>query len=278
MSDLQETKIEDFHANTFEPIETETPLSASPVQETPQETSQETPVKTDETPKEPKEPFDAIKHFQSIADKRLAELEREKVTRERLEAELNQFKQPKAVEPPKRPVFPQRPKDYDPTEAVTNPDSPSYHYERQKEEYYGKRDEYDQYIESQTFSLKEQLEKERQAVEETKQQAAYKAYRIGQMQKMGVADIKEAEEIWDNFSTPKKDEDFLKDVIEFHRYKKSQINPTAQKKVNEIEQRNERMKQPLPPGVLPGKSDDLPSPDELFNQSLENKKGRYSLT
>jgi len=37
------------------------------------------------------------------------------------------------------------------------------------------------------------------------------------------------------------------------------------------------MKQPLPPGVLPGKADDLPSADELFNQTIENKRGNYSL-
>lgn len=264
MSELQntETKIEDFHASTFEPIEAET--SQGEPQQPIQETSQETPVKADETPQEP---FDAVKHYQSIADKRLAELEREKVARERLEAELNQLKQPKAQEPPKKPI---KPKDYDATEAITNPESISWKYREEKEVW-------DDYRDSKVESLEQMIQQERQASEEIKQQTALKAYRIGQIQKMGVADIKEAEEIWDNFSTPKKDEDFLKDVIEFHRFKRSQINPSAQKRVSEIEQRNERMKQPLPPGVLPGKSDDLPSPDELFNQSLENKKGQYSL-
>jgi len=217
MSDVKANEvenIEEFHANTFEPIEgAETPIKVDeplqPIQEKVLETQIKEEKPVDETLKEP---FDAAKHYQSIADKRLAELEREKVKREQLEAELNQFKQPKVEvkEPPKRPVFPTRPKDYDGTDAAINPDSLSYQFERAKEDYQIQKDIWDQYVESENFSLREQINKERQAVKETKEQAAHKAYMLGKIQEVGGVDIKKAEQIWDSYSTPKKDEDFLK--------------------------------------------------------------------
>lgn len=203
-----------------------------------------TPIKLRETDN-PK----SYKYFQARDSKNAKRLKE-------LEEKLNTVQKPEVkpevkLEPPTRPLFPQRPKDYDPTEAVTNPDSPSYQYERMKEDYYLRRDEYDKYVEDQMFSFKGQIEAKEQAQLKTQEELARQAYMIGQIQQVGGVDVNEAKEIWEAYSTPKDDLSYLKEVVEFHHFRKGQKTPQAQQQIAQFEKNTQRQSQYLPPpGVI----------------------------
>lgn len=196
----------------------------------------------------------SYKFFQardSRKDKRLKEME----------DKLNTVQQPKEVkteqklEPPKRPEFPKRPKDYDPTEAVTNPESNSYQYERMKEDYYIQKDAYDSYRENELFSFKGQIEAKEQAQLKSQQELAFQSYQLGLLQEVGAADINEASEIQKMYATPKDDREFAKDLIDLYRWKKSQKTPQAQKTIDNFNRSGQRQNQYIaPPGVIGSQS------------------------
>lgn len=195
----------------------------------------------------------SYKFFQardSRKDKRLKELE----------DKLNVVQQPQVqpeqkLEPPKRPEFPKRPKDFDPTESVTNPDSPSYQYERMKEDYYAQRDTYDKYKEDELFSFKGQIEAKEQAQLKSQQELAYQSQMLGQISQIGGVDQNEAKEIWDTYTTPKDNESFLKELVEFHHFKKGKATPQTQKTIDNFNRNGQRQSQFIaPPGVIGSQS------------------------
>jgi hypothetical protein len=212
-----------------------------------------TPIKLRETDN-PK----SYKYFQARDTKnakRLKEME------EKLNAVQKPQVQPEVkLEPPKRPTFPQRPKDYDPTEAVTNPESPSYQFERQKEDYYLQKDVYDKFVEDQMFSFKGQIETERTNQLKSQEELARQAQILGQIQQVGGVDTNEAKEIWETYSTPKDDTQFLKDLVEFHHFKKGQRTPQAQQQIAQFEKNTQRQSQYLPPPGVIGTQSQVETP------------------
>ena len=157
--------------------------------------------------------------------------------------------EPKPI--PTRPVFPTRPKDYDPTEAVTNPDSVSYKFEREKEDYYAQKDAYDLYRENELMTFKGQIESEKEVQLKSQAELEYQAKMLGEIQRVGGVDVSEAKEIWTEFTTPKNDQEFLKDVVDFHHFKKGKLNPQAQAKVDQFNRNGQRQAQYVaPPGVI----------------------------
>ena len=203
-----------------------------------------TPIKLRETDN-PK----SYKFFQardSRNAKRLKEMEEKLNTQQPKEVKVEV-----KLEPPTRPEFPKRPKDYDPTEAVTDSDSSSYQYERMKEDYYAQRDIYDRYKEDELFSFKGQIEAEKAEQLKSKEELARQAYQLGLIQEMGASDINEAREVQEEFATPKNDKEFAKDLLEFHRWKKGQKTPQAQQKIDQFDRNGKRQNQyVLPPGVV----------------------------
>jgi len=199
----------------------------------------------------------SYKYFQSVRTK---EKTRYETRLKELEEKLNTTRQPEVepevkLEPPKRPEFPKRPKDYDPTEAVTNPDSPSYQYERMKEEYYAQRDIYDKYKEDEMFSFKGQIEAKEQAQLKSQQELAYQAQMLGQIQQIGGVDAQRAKQIFDNYSAPKDNESFLKELIEFDNWKLGQKTPQTQQKIDQFNKNGQRQAQYVPPpGVIGSQS------------------------
>lgn len=217
-----------------------------------------TPIKLRETDN-PK----SYKYFQardSKNAKRLKELEEKLNT-----AQKPEVKPEVKLEPPKRPTVPQRPKDYDPTEAVTNPESPSYQFERAKEDYYLQKDAYDKYVEDQMLGFKGQIESERANQLRSQEELARQAQILGQIQQVGGVDTNEAKEIWETYSTPKDDSQFLKDLVEFHHFKKGQRTPQAQQQISQFEKNTQRQSQYLPPPGVIGTQ----SPSEEFDLGKE---------
>jgi hypothetical protein len=219
-----------------------------------QQTNQEVPIEPLTKVDEPsKEPFDAAKHYQSIADKRLAELEREKVLREQAEAKLQQYIQPKVEvqAPPKLLPRPTRPKDYDETEAITNPDSSSGIFLKADRDYKDSALEVLLYENAQLKSFQGQIETEKVEQLKSKELLAHEAYQLGLIQEAGASDVNEAREVQKDFATPKNDKDFAKDLLEFYRWKKGQVSPQTQSKVEQFNKNSQRQAQYIaPPGVV----------------------------
>lgn len=177
-------------------------------------------------------------------------------------------------EPPKRPIFPTRPKDYDPTEAVTNPQSVSYQFERAKEDYYAQKDAYDLYKETELLSFKGQIEAEKAEQLKSKEQLAYEAYQLGLIQEAGASDINEAKEVQVAFATPKDDKEFAKELLEFHRWKKGQKTPQAQQKIDQFNKNGQRQAQYLPPpGVIGSQSaSEEPTFGDLLMKTVKERR------
>lgn len=147
-------------------------------------------------------------HFQSIADKQSAELQKkileEQIRREQIERELESLKNPKPAEQPLvKPTKPAKPADYDPIDAVTRGTS-SYAYEQNYRQYLEDMAEYNERLVakkeqelSQKLSVFDQFQEQRKAEE---QRLQMKAQFVNGMQLEGL-DAKSAAEAFEFFTS-----------------------------------------------------------------------------
>lgn len=182
-----------------------------------------------------------------------------------LEEKLNTVQKPEVkpevkLEPPKVPPKPIRPKDYDETEAITNPDSSSGQFLMQDREYKDAVIERLLYDNDQLKSFKGQIETERTTQLKSQEELARQAQILGQIQQVGGVDTNEAKEIWETYSTPKDDTQFLKDLVEFHHFKKGQKTPQAQQQIAQFEKNTQRQSQYLPPPGVIGTQSQVETP------------------
>lgn len=200
----------------------------------------------------------SYKYFQSVRTK---EKNRYEARLKELEGRLNTVQQPQEVkteqrlEPPKMPPKPIRPKDYDETEAITNPESASGIFLKQDREYKDAAIDLLVYKNEQLESFKRQIEVEKAEQLKSKEVLARQSYELGLLQEVGASDINEAREIQESFSTPKDDREFAKDLLEFHRWKKGQKTPQTQQKIEQFDRNGKRQSQYIPPpGVIGSQS------------------------
>lgn len=219
----------------------------------------------------------SYKHFQQIAEKRLVETTQERILREQAEAkakmleeELNNIKntpQPKIV----KPQPPQKPTNYNPSDAINDPDSDSWKYREAKEQF---DDEFLKYQDNFMSSIAEQRRLEDEQQQQAVNLAKLKADAISKLQLEGGLAPEEAIECFNWATTP--DSTNPKIIAEFFKWQKTQ--KPVNTKVNNFNERIERRNQnPLPPGV--GISSESPSkdtPDDAFNKQF-NKKNQKSI-
>lgn len=264
------------HDTLFEPVETSENLSnesgqtldpkiVSPakVEEVPVETSSDN---VEELPKgdKPKSEFDP-NHFQKIADQRLTELTKIKLEKEKMEAELNQLKNP-APEPRKILTKPIRPKDYNDLDALTEGTS-SWQYKQDKEAYA------EQQIEI-IEELKSTLAKEKEQIARMNQVAQAKANALGLYTAQGKS-IEEANKIYDWTAKLFTEEGFTPErVIRLYELENGSPSATNQLKSTQMDQRNEKSKMVIPPGVIPTETQKKTDPDEQFNAQFKKSESR----
>lgn len=204
----------------------------------------------------------SYKYFQSVRTK---EKNRYETKLKELEEKLNTVQKPEVkpevkLEPPKVPPKPIRPKDYDETEAITNPESLSGQFLMQDREYKDAVIERLLYDNDQLKSFKGQIETERTTQLKSQEELAKQAYWLGQIQQVGGVDMNEAKEIWETYSTPKDDVAYLKEVIDFHHFKKGQRTPQAQQQIAQFDKNTQRQSQYLPPPGVIGTQSQVETP------------------
>lgn len=204
---------------------------------------------------------DAAKHFQSLADKRLAELERLRIENEKLQQEIA----PKAVtpDPLTPPVKPQKPAGYNRVDALTDPESPSFKYEEAMSDY---RDQMNDYSMRLLEEKTKPFEEDRKRKLEEAEYLQRKSQALSQFQAVGL-DAVESEKAFKFFSS----EDSLKpeNLVKMWKAYVKSLDAPNQQKVNNMNQR-QSMKEPLPVGVAGGQSQVLDDGDS-FNQALKAK-------
>lgn len=257
---------ENYHEETFEPVEgaqVEESVQPEDIQESEtQEPKLEESSKELETDKPKEESFDKAKHYQSIADKRLAELEREKVRAEQLERELNQYKSPKAEQPviPAKPdPLPPMPENFNMVDVATDDDSPSAKWYKAKQKYDIQKDVYDSY-------RWEQYERGMSEIKQKENVAKEKAYALSEFQKLGATPEK-AQQVFDWMSQP--------GSLTFERALKLfelESNPKAKTPVK----KEDKPIYPAPLGAATGENEKAKTPDDEFNEQL-GQENRYSL-
>lgn len=195
----------------------------------------------------------SYKYYQSKdtkKERRIKELE-EMVKSIQKPAEVKTEPQP---EPPKLLPKPIKPRNYDETEAITDPESPSGIFLKEDRDYKDSVLEVLLYENSQLKSFKGQIETEKAEQLKSKEQLAHEAYQLGLIQEVG-ADINEAQEVQREFAIPKNDKEFAKELLEFHRWRKGQKTSQAQQKIDQFNKNGQRQAQYLPPpGVIGSQS------------------------
>lgn len=263
MDVVKDVTTENYHDKTFEPIEPVEPKVVEPAQvsEPELETPQELP-KGDE----PKEVFDeTAKHFQSIADKRLAELTKERLEREKLEAELNALRTPKPEVKPEliEPTEPVMPSDYDPLDAITK-GTTSYEYDQKFRKYMSDVAKYN-------MALTKELKAEKEKLERVNQQSQLKAQILGEYTSRGKT-VSEAEELYSFTADLLSPQGFTPErIMAFYEFEKKN-NPQTQLKNSQMDLRKEKQQYVTPPGVIPSPSEKSKSADELFDEQIKTRK------
>jgi hypothetical protein len=262
---------ENFHEETFEeepqlPVESDDSLTESESEQNlsqEEENSNSSEAQVEEPIQESiQEPGLDDKHFQSIADKRLAELTKEKLEKERLQAELEALKNPpKPQEELVEPIPPERPADYD-INDVYDPGSSTYKFEQDFRKY-----QYD--LAKYNSNLVKQLNAEKQSFEKQREATAAKANFIGELTSKGLS-AQEAHDVhsWatEFFSDKGLTAERLISIYNYEKAKKSTPQINLQK--SQIEQRNGKKKMVVPPGVLGADSPKAETPDDVFNDQL----------
>lgn len=255
---------ENYHEMTFEPIETP---SVEPNNVDAPQVSEPELKTTEELPEgdKPKEIFDeTAKHFQSIADKRLAELTKAQLETERLKAELDAVKSPKPeAKPLEEPIEPVMPPDYDALDAVTK-GTTSHEYDKAFKQYLKDVAKYN-------MVLGKELRQEKEKYERINQQSQIKAQILGEYTSRGKT-VTEAEAIH-NFTTELlSPEGFTPErIMAFFEFEKKN-NPQNQLKNSQMDSRKEKQQFVTPPGVVPSPTDKSKSADDMFDEQIKVPK------
>ena len=217
----------------------------------------------------------SVQHFQSLADKRLVETVQEKQLREQAEAEAKALREELNLikNPPKpkveRPQPPQKPQNYNPSDAVNDPESDSYRY---REEYESYRDNYQAYQDNLITELHELESRKIQEQNQASFAAKAKADAISKLQTEGGMTPEEAIDCFQWATSPNSTNP--KAIADFYKWQKTQSvqNPKA----NVLNQRTDlRNNNPFPPGVgIGSESATTDTPDDVFNKQFNKKTTR----
>lgn len=166
----------------------------------------------------------------------------------------------------KPPEPPQRPYNYDPTEALTDPESPSYKYRESWEKYLVDKIEYQDKMLGQ---VSQTIEQQKRRAEQQQKAAEEKAYYTQSLTKAG-ADERESENIYKFFSSP--DSLAPENLVVMYRAVRNQYaNP---KRKTEMEARGKRHGEPLPPNATPSESE-LPEKPNFGHDMVEYSKQQF---
>jgi hypothetical protein len=237
--------------------------SEVPVETTKQVESSEELPKGDKPQEQLTETF-----WQSTADKRLAEKIKVELENERLKNELNSFKNPPQpkTEPMQEPIEPTMPQEYDPLDQFTKGTS-SYEYNLRFNQYMKDITKYNKTL---ATELKTQLEQ----TATVNQASQAKANAISQYTSRGVTPEKanQVHEWATKFFTP---EGFTPErVMNLYELETGQPNATNQLKSTQMDQRTEKAKQVLPPGIIPTDAAKKVDPNDEFNSQFKKSESR----
>lgn len=188
----------------------------------------------------------SVEHFQSLYGK-------ERDARVKLEQRLQELEgklsSPQTRET-KTPSLSPKPVGYNETDAYIDPESISWKWRIQKENYL---EEVLQHQNNLINELNQNVLKERQTREQKEQFAQYKAYAIGEFQKAGLT----PEESLKAYEWSTSEDSITPSAIaEFWKFRNQKPKPV---------QKPHKESEPLPPGILPGKTE---TGEKDFGQAL----------
>ena len=216
---------------------------------------------------EAKEDDSQFQYWQSQADKTKAEMDA-------LKAEMTALKQQsvkveKETEEPKlvKPTKPVKPADYDYSEALADPDSPSAKYLAGKEEYLDQMSDFILEKDEQREQKMNQTQQEQLAVQQRQET-------VSELQNKFGYSLAEADDFISTMSSPESMS--LDNLVKLHKLAKpveaigtDQVSQEARQKQAVMQERQQKLAIPKPIGVQPGQSVQSPGDSKIEDQMMD---------